>query len=158
MDACEFNRIAEEYTDVVYRATFSYCKNKSDAEDAVQNTFIKLLKTDTKFEDDEHIRKWLVKVAINECKNVWKSFWNRNITFFDELEKEPEYLEPKEKELFEEVMKLSNKYSVVLHLYYYEGYNVKEIAQTLEITESNVQTRLMRARNKLKERLQEAWI
>ena len=75
MDACEFNRIAEEYTDVVYRATYSYCKNKSDAEDAVQNTFIKLLKTDTEFEDDEHIRKWLIKVAMNECKNMWKSFW-----------------------------------------------------------------------------------
>ncbi|MEE0060864.1 MAG: RNA polymerase sigma factor [Acutalibacteraceae bacterium] len=158
MDAFKFNRIAEQYTDVVYRATLSYCKNKSDAEDIVQNTFIKLLKTDMEFNDDEHIRKWLIKVAMNECKNMWKSFWHRNITSFEELEKEPEYMEPDEKELFDEVMKLPKKYSVVLHLYYYEGYSVKEISQTLEITESNVQTRLMRARNKLKECLQEAWI
>lgn len=158
MDAFKFNAITEQYINTVYRATFSYCKNKSDAEDAVQNTFIKLLKSDIEFKDDEHTRKWLIKVAINECKNMSKSFWNRNITSFDELEKEPEYIESDEKELFEEVMKLPKKYSIVLHLYYYEGYNVKEIAQILEITESNVQTRLMRARNKLKENLQEAWI
>lgn len=158
MEASVFNRIAEKYTDVVYRATFSYCKNKSDAEDIVQNTFIKLLQTDTEFKDDEHTRKWLIKVAMNECKNMWKSFWHKNITSFDELENEPEYIDSEEKQLFEEVMKLPKKYSVVLHLYYYEGYNVKEIAQILEITESNVQTRLMRARNKLKEHLQEAWI
>lgn len=158
MDASKFNAIADKYIDVVYRVSLSYCKNKSDAEDVVQNTFVKLLKTDTEFVDDEHIRKWLVKVAVNECKNISKSFWYRNITSFDELDKEPGYTQSDEKELFEEVMKLPKKYSVVLHLYYYEGYNVKEIAQTLEISESNVQTRLMRARNKLKENLQEAWI
>ena len=158
METSEYIRIAEQYTDIVYRAAISYCKNKNDAEDAVQNTFVKLLKTDTEFNDDEHIRKWLVKVAVNECKNISKSFWYRNITSFDELEKEPEYTQSDEKELFEEVMKLPKKYSVVLHLYYYEGYSVKEIAQILEISESNVQTRLMRARNKLKENLQEAWI
>lgn len=158
MDTFKFNAIADKYIDVVYRVSLSYCKNKSDAEDIVQNTFLKLLKTDTKFVDDEHIRKWLVKVAVNECKNISKSFWYRNITSFDELDKEPEYTQSDEKELFEEVMKLPKKYSVVLHLYYYEGYNVKEIAQTLEISESNVQTRLMRARNKLQENLQEAWI
>ena len=158
MDADKFNSIVEQYIDVVYRATLSYCKNKSDAEDIVQNTFVKLLKSDMEFKDDEHIRKWLIKVAMNECKNMWKSFWHKNITSFDELDKEPEYENSNEKELFEEVMKLPKKYSVVLHLYYYEGYSVKEIAQILEITESNVQTRLMRARNKLKEHLQEAWI
>lgn len=158
MEASEFNSVVEQYIDVVYRATLNYCKNKSDAEDIVQNTFVKLLKTDTEFKDNDHIRKWLITVAMNECKNMWKSFWHRNITSFDELDNEPEYQNSDEQELFEEVMKLPNKYSIVLHLYYYEGYSVKEIAQILEITESNVQTRLMRARNKLKERLQEAWI
>ena len=157
MEAAEFSRIATEYTDVVFRATLSYCKNNSDAEDAVQNTFLKLLKTDTKFESDEHIRKWLVRSAMNECKNMWKSFWHRNVTSIDDLQSEPEYIEPDKRELFDEVMKLPNKYSTVLHLYYYEGYNCKEIADILDITESSVQTRLMRARNKLKERLQEAW-
>lgn len=155
METSEYIRIAEQYTDIVYRAAISYCKNKNDAEDAVQNTFVKLLKTDTEFNDDEHIRKWLIRVAVNECKNMWKSFWRRNVTSFEELEKEPEYIESDKTELFSEVMKLSQKYRVVLHLYYYEGYCVKEIAQLVGISESNVQTRLMRARNKLKLQLEE---
>lgn len=74
MDSAEYIRIAEKYTDIVYRAAISYCKNKTDAEDAVQNTFMKLLGTDTQFSDEEHIRKWLIRVAVNECRNVWKSF------------------------------------------------------------------------------------
>lgn len=155
METSEYIRIAEQYTDIVYRAAISYCKNKNDAEDAVQNTFVKLLKTDTEFNDDEHIRKWLIRVAVNECKNMWKSFWRRNVTSFEELEKEPEYIESDKTELFSEVMKLPQKYRVVLHLYYYEGYCVKEIARLVEISESNVQTRLMRARNKLKLQLEE---
>ncbi len=155
METSEYIRIAEQYTDIVYRAAISYCKNKNDAEDAVQNTFVKLLKTDTEFNDDEHIRKWLIRVAVNECKNMWKSFWRRNVTSFEELEKEPEYIESDKTELFSEVMKLPQKYRVVLHLYYYEGYCVKEIAQLVGISESNVQTRLMRARNKLKLQLEE---
>lgn len=155
METSEYIRIAEQYTDIVYRAAISYCKNKNDAEDAVQNTFVKLLKTDTEFNDDEHIRKWLIRVAVNECKNMWKSFWRRNVTSFEELEKEPEYIESDKTELFSEVMKLPQKYRVVLHLYYYEGYCVKEIARLVGISESNVQTRLMRARNKLKLQLEE---
>ena len=158
MEANEFKRIAKEYTDVVYRATLSFCKNKSDAEDAVQNTFLKLLKTDTQFEDDEHIRKWLIRSAINECKNMWKSFWHRNVASIDDLNKEPAYIETEKQELFSEVMKLPQKYSTVLHLYYYENYSCKEIADILKISESGVQSRLLRARNILKETLKEAWL
>ncbi|MCH5297724.1 MAG: sigma-70 family RNA polymerase sigma factor [Ruminococcus sp.] len=158
MEASEFNRIAEQYTDIVYRSALSYCKNKNDAEDAVQNTFLKLLKTNLEFNDEEHIRRWLIKVAVNECKNIWKSFWRRNVTSFDDLDKEPVYIESEKEELFNEVMKLPPKYSVVIHLYYYEGYSVKEIAKILNISDTNVQTRLMRARNKIREQLKGAWI
>lgn len=156
MDSEEYIRIAEKYTDTVYRITLSYCKNKQDAEDAVQNTFLKLLRTDTQFSDEEHIKKWLIRVAVNECKNVWKSFWHKNIVSFDELEKEPEYTESDKQEIFSEIIKLPKKYSVVIHLYYYEGYSVREISQIMGISESNVQIRLLRARNKLKELLEEA--
>lgn len=156
MDSAEYIRIAELYTDAVYKAALSCCKNKADAEDAVQNAFVKLLGTDTQFSDEEHIKRWLIRVAVNECKNVWKSFWHRNIVSFEELEKEPEYIQPEKSEIFSEIMKLPQKYSVVIHLYYYEGYSVKEIAQIVSISESNVQVRLMRAREKLKKLLEEA--
>ena len=69
----EFNRISEQYIDIVYRSAINICKNKSDAEDAVQNTFLKLLKSDIDFENEDHIRRWLIRVAVNECKNIWKS-------------------------------------------------------------------------------------
>jgi RNA polymerase sigma-70 factor (ECF subfamily) len=155
MDSEEYIRIAEKYADVVYRATISYCKNKNDAEDAVQNTFLKLLKTDVQFNDEEHIRRWLISVSINECKNIWKSFWHRKVTSLEDLEQEPLYIESDRQELFSEIMRLPPKYRVVVHLYYYEGYSVKEIAKIVNISESNVQIRLMRARNKLKERLED---
>ena len=153
----EFNRISEQYIDIVYRSAINICKNKSDAEDAVQNTFLKLLKSDIDFENEDHIRRWLIRVAVNECKNIWKSPWNKKISSFEELEKEPVYIENEKSELFAEVMSLPQKYSIVLHLYYYEDYSVREISRILGISETNVQTRLMRARKKLRVRLKEAW-
>lgn len=159
MNSAEYRRICEKYIDTVYKTALSYCKNKADAEDAVQNAFIKLLKTNTEFTDDEHIKKWLIRVSVNECKNLWKSFRYRNVVSFDELDKEPEYIENGQGELFSEIIKLPKKYSTVIHLYYYEGYSVKEISEILNISQSNVQIRLMRARNKLKEMLkEEAWL
>lgn len=155
MEGAEFQRIAEKYIDIVYRTTLSYCNSKSDAEDAVQNAFYKLLKSDVVFENDEHIRRWLVKVAINECKMIWRSFWRKNIISFEDLNNEPDYVEMKNKEIFYEIMKLPPKYRTVLHLYYYEGYHCDEISEILKITITSVQTRLMRARNMLKEKLKE---
>lgn len=158
VDSSEFNRIVEKYADVVFRSALSFCKNKSDAEDITQNAFIKLLKNKADFESDDHIRKWLIRVVINECKSLWRSPWRKQVISFIDLDYEPEYIEPIKNEIFIEVMKLPKKYSAVLHLYYYEGYQCNEIASVLGISESNVQTRLMRARNMLKEKLGEAWL
>ncbi len=155
MDKAEYERIAERYIDAVYRAVLSCSKNKIDAEDAVQNAFYKLLKTDTKFNGDEHIRKWLIRVAMNECRSVWRSARIRGVISLDELEGEAEYFDESERDLFNEVMRLPQKYRAVIHLYYYEGYTCGEIAGILKIKESAVQTRLMRARSRLKERMKE---
>ena len=158
VDSSEFNRIVEKYIDVVFRSALSFCKNKSDAEDITQNTFIKLLKSESDFESDDHIRKWLIRVAANESKSLWRSFWNKKIISFSDLDYEPAYINPEKNEIFTEVMKLPEKYRTVLHLYYYENYHCDEIASVLGISESNVQTRLMRARKMLKDNLGEAWI
>lgn len=152
----DYETVVNQNLDIVYRTALSCCKNKHDAEDIVQNTFVKFLQAETDFSDDEHIRKWLVRVAINECKNMWKSFWRKNISSLEELQMEIEQQTVEQKELLEEVFKLPPKYRIVIHLYYYEGYHVKEIAELLHISESNVQIRLMRARNKLKEQIKEA--
>ncbi len=152
----DYEKIVEENINFVYRAAVCYCKNTRDAEDIVQNTFLKLLQSGQEFQDKEHIRKWLVRVAVNECKNMWKSYWNRNVISLETLEYEKEAVRTDEqKELLQAVMGLPPKYRIVIHLYYYEGYHVKEIADMLHLSESNVQIRLMRARKKLKEYLKE---
>ncbi len=155
MDSAEYDRIAEKYLDSVYRATLTYCKNKENAEDAVQNAFIKLFSTDTQFNDDEHIKRWLIRVAVNECKNDFLSFRRRNVVSIEDLESEPSYTDEtgEKRELFQMVASLPQNYRTVIYLYYYEGYNVKELSEILNISESNAQNRLMRARKKLQELL-----
>lgn len=156
METQEYDRIVRTYIDDVFRTALACCRNKSDAEDAVQNTFFKLFTADTDFTDEEHIRRWLIRVAVNECKNHLRSAWRRNVSYLDELEHEPVRDSSRDDDLLYEIGRLPVKYSSVLHLFYYEGYRCSEIADILHISESNVQTRLMRARNMLKTNLKEA--
>lgn len=156
MDSKEYHRIADRYLDDIYRIVFSYCKNKETTEDAVQNAFIKLLKSkNMKFTDDEHLKRWLIRVSLNECRNVWKSLWNRNKLSFDELDTDPAYRDETHEELINILEKLSPNYKAVIHLYYYERYPVKDIADILNISEANVQIRLKRARDKMRVLLEE---
>ena len=150
LDPVKYHSIADRYLDDVYRTVLGCCKNKENAEDAVQNAFLKLLKTDDEFTDDEHIKRWLIRVAVNECKNMWKSFWHRNKTSFDDLGTEPSYRDDTHAELLGIIDSLPQNYKAVIHLYYYEGYSVREISEILAISESNVQIRLKRARDKMK--------
>ena len=159
MDANEYRRIARLYLDDIYKATLSCCKSKVDAEDAVQNAFLKLLNSDQTFTDDEHAKRWLIRVAVNECKSVWRSFGRKKVVSIEELDCEPSYDSDSGEELFSVLAKLPQNYRSVIHLYYYEGYTVSEVSEILNISETNVQTRLMRARKKLESLLkEEAWV
>lgn len=157
MEDEEYDRIVRNYMDVIYRVAVNYCKNQEDAQDVVQNTFMKLLHCEPEFLDEEHIRKWLIRVAVNECKSLWRTFWRRNVSSLEELQNEPAFSVEEKSDLYYAVQKLPAKYRVVVHLYYYEDYSVREIADILKVKETTVQTRLMRARNKLKEQLKGAW-
>ena len=150
--------VVERYANAVYRVAHQYCGNKSDAEDVTQNTFLKLLRLEKEFEDEEYLRRWLFRVAINEAKNLNMSFWKKRMVSIEESEVEKTYdFSAEQSSLYEAVMKLPQKYRVVVHLYYFEEYSIKEIAQILRIKETTVQTQLMRARGKLKEMLKEVW-
>ena len=157
MNHTEYQRLATLYLDTIYRVALNGCKNHADAEDVVQNTFLKLLRAENEFTDDDHVRKWLLRVAINECNSLWRSPWKKHTTSLDELSTEPIFTSPEKSALYHAVMKLPVKYRQVIHLYYYEGYSVREIAELLRISETAVQTRLLRARKQLKESLKEAW-
>lgn len=143
--------------DNVFAVAFNYFRDPSDADDIVQEVLLKLLKSDVEFESDEHIRNWLLKVAVNQCRKVSVSSWFRKNMPLQEYAESLRYEDPEESALFFAVMGLPKKYRVVIHLFYYEDYSTAEIAKMLGMNESTVRTRLRRARLKLKEVLKDGW-
>ena len=157
MDREDYARIVQTHMDTIYRIAVSYTKTSADADDIVQQTFVKLLTKKTAFTDREHEKRWLIRVCINECNSFFSSFWRKNMDSFDSLETEPVFTEPKDTELYEAIRQLPAKCRSVIYLFYYEGYSTKEIADILRMKEATVRTRLVRARKLLKEMLKEAW-
>ncbi|MCR5703760.1 MAG: sigma-70 family RNA polymerase sigma factor [Eubacterium sp.] len=158
MDRKNYTEIVERYSNNLYKIAISYCKNRYDAEDILQTVFVKLLQADEGFESDEHLKRWLIRVTVNCCKDFCSSFWKRRTMGMDEARNEGEWNFPTSEQstLYEQVMRLPQKYRLVIHLYYYEEYTVKEIAEILGIKETTVQTQLMRGRKKLESELKEA--
>lgn len=159
MERNRYIAAVENYSNTVYRAAYQYCANKSDAEDAVQNTFVKLLQEKKEFDSEEYLKRWLIRVAINEAKNISMSFWKKRMDVLEETTYDAfgEFPSTEHSDLYEAVMQLPAKYRIVVHLYYFEDYSTREIAEVLKIKETTIQTQLMRARGKLKEMLKEAW-
>lgn len=147
----------ERYQGNLYVLAFNICKNTEDAKDVVQDTFMQYYTVKKEFENEQHIRAWLIRVAVNKAKNVNRTFWRRNKIPLEEYMDFLEFPTPESEELFETVMHLPEKYRIVVHLFYYEDYTVHEIADILKLSESNVKVRLSRARSLLRETLQEEW-
>lgn len=145
----EFTEAAERHLDMVYRIALHWFKNPADAEDAAQNVFLRLWRTDTAFDGPDHLRCWLARVAVNECKRISLHPW-RSRTVPLEAAPEPVFEDREQRELYEAVMALPGKYRVPLYLYYYEGYAAAEVGEILGLKASTVQTRLARGREKLK--------
>ena len=153
----ETQALAESYRDRLFAAAFQVCKNAADAEDAAQEALLRYHVSEKQFESGEHIRAWLIRVAINCAKNASRSFWRRNTVPLEDYMETLEFDSGESREIFEAVMGLPEKYRLVIHLYYYEDYTVAEIAGILGLTQSNVKVRLNRGRKLLKTTLQEVW-
>lgn len=152
----EFLEAYAKYKNTVYSVIFNYVKNNEDANDLQQEVFIRLLKSDTDFEDDEHMKAWLIRVASNLSKNLLRD--NSRISN-SPLPEEIAYSLKEDNGIFEYVLELPEKYRIPIHLHYYEEYSTREIAQVLEIPEATVRIRLKRGREKLKKVLQkEDWL
>ena len=149
-----FTDAVERYLDMVYRIALNWFRNPADAEDAAQNAMLRLWRTDTEFQGEDHLRHWLVRVTLNECKRMSAHPWRRRTVPLDQCP-EPVFSDPARQTLYQEVMELPVKYRVPLYLYYYEGYKVDEVGELLGLNASTVQTRLARARAKLKTQLKE---
>lgn len=146
--------LAEMYqrnVDMLYRLCYIYLKNTVDAEDAVQSVFLKLLHLNTTFNDYEHEKAWLIKTAKNYCKDILKSWWKRKRVDFETLpDIASQHEEVQTEEVVTRLFALPEKYRIVLHLYYFEEYSVKEISKLLDRNESTIRSQLLRGREQLK--------
>lgn len=149
--------LAEACGQNLYTIAFNVCKNSQDAEDVVQDTFLAYLTVKKEFDSQEHIRAWLIRVAINKAKNKTKAFWHRNTVTLEDYMATAAFPSSEASDLFEAVMKLPEKYRIVIHLFYYEDYSVKEISEILRLTPGNVKVRLTRGREALRNMLKEEW-
>ena len=153
----QFTKYAETHMDTVYRVALNYLKNRADADDITQNVLLKLYRTNKVFENDAHLKHWLIRVTINECKQALLSIW-RKIEPIDDYATTLAFETPEQSELFCMVMELPKKYRMVIYLYYFEDYSTEEISKLLKIPKSTVGTHLKRAREKIKTQLLEAKI
>ena len=150
MTESEFYSYIKNYRRMVFRLAYSYLGNQQDAEDVSQEAFLKLYLSNEEFRTAENTKAWLIRVTINLSKNIIKSSWRRRRADMDE---NILYEIEEEKQLLHFVGKLKPDYRIVIHLFYYEGYSVKEISKLLNLSSAAVRTRLTRARNQLKRML-----
>lgn len=142
----------------LYLIALSFTKSHHSAEDIVQDTFLKLWKDNTEFNDEEHIDKWLTKVCVNKSKDYIKApFFTRN-TVLDDAKDLYTFDNIENMDIFNAVMSLPKKERTVIHLFYYEDMAIKDISKMLGVKASTITTRLARAREKLKIKLGDDWI
>jgi RNA polymerase sigma-70 factor (ECF subfamily) len=146
MDTDDFRRAVETYADMVFRIAFQNVQNTADAEDAVQDVFLRLLKA-APFRDEEHLKAWLIRVTVNRCRSHWRTAWVRHTVPLDEA---CAALPAEDRSLWEELWSLPQKYRNVLYLHYYEGYTAPEIAALLKLPLNTVYTHLRRGKQALK--------
>ena len=157
MDKAGFTHAVEQYQNTVYRTALHALGSPQDADDAVQEVFLRLFRYKAPFESEEHLRRWLLRVTVNCCRDMLKSPWRKRRVSWEELPETPVFDKPQQAALYREVMALPEKYRTVLNLFYYEELTVREIGELLGLKQSAVTTRLSRARERLKEKLGEAW-
>ncbi len=146
----EKREVCEKYFDSIYRLVLCRTKNRDIADDVTQDVFYKYITADKAFESDEHIKAWLIRVAINCTNSYFTSSWFKKTEPLDENM----VFETKEKsDVYYAVAELPIKYRTVIHLFYYEDLSVLQIANTLGLKEATVKTQLKRGRDMLHDKL-----
>lgn len=145
-------QIIERYKDTVFKIAYTYCKNRNDAEDVFQEVFLRYFKKQPVFDSLEYEKAWFIRVTINCCKKLLLSSWFKKTL---PLEDNLTFQTPEESNLFYAVMELPLKYRIVVHLFYYEDYKIRDIAGITSQKETTVATQLQRARHLLKNKLLE---
>ena len=150
----EYQSLVKKFYIDIKRIAFSYCQNMEDAEDITQNVFIKLLKYQGDFKDELHIKKWLVKVTVNESRSLWRSFWKQSVIYKLPLKKKDVIVNDERIDaLKEEIENLNPRYRMIVFLFYYENYSAREIAEIIGNSENVVFKLLQRARDRIRKNM-----
>lgn len=151
-DELQARAAIEKYGDTVRRICFMHLKSYSDVEDIFQEVFLKYVLYKNDFESDAHEKAWLIRVTINACKDILKSFFRKNTTSIDNLINQPYCFNDVDAnmDVVNAILALPEKYKDVIFLFYYIGYSVPEISHILNKKENTVYTWLNRARAQLK--------
>lgn len=145
----QMRRIIAEYGPCVWRLAMARLRNSADAEDTYQEVFLRLIRSKPEFESPAHQKAWFIRVTVNCCKDQLKKK-HRSELPLAEQDREPAPA-PENIALSQALDALPEKYRVLVHLYYYEGYRAEEIARILELNASTVRSSLKRARKRLKD-------
>ena len=149
----EVNEAIERYADMVRRICMLHLKNYADTEDIFQTVFWKYALRDEPFESEAHEKAWLIRVAVNACRDQLRRFFRSRVVSLDALVDQPApALEP-HRAVLEVVLSLPAKYKDVVYLHYYEGYTAPEIGKILGKKVNTVYTLLTRAREMIRDRL-----
>jgi RNA polymerase sigma-70 factor (ECF subfamily) len=148
----EIADIYERRKTMLWRICFAYMKNPADTEDAVQETFYKLITAVPRFENETHEKAWLIRTASNICKNELRHWRRKTEPVEDHFDLAAE-ADADVSDVLKAVLDLPEKYKTAVYLYYYEGYTGPEIARMLKKPPSTVRNYLHEARILLKERL-----
>ena len=149
----EANRAIDRYADLVRRVCMIHLKNHADTEDIFQTVFLKYVTGTTEFESEEHEKAWFIRVTINACKGLLRSFFRSRTVSLDDLLEQPDQVPEDHREVLEAVLALPDKYRDVVYLHYYEGYTAPEIGTILHKNPNTVYTLLTRARDELRKML-----
>lgn len=152
-DEQTLNRAMEQYADMIRRLCMIHLKNYHDTEDIFQTVFLKYVLSPVVFKNEEHEKAWLIRVTVNACRDLLKSFFHSRTVALDELLNQTETLTPDHSDVLEAVLALPEKYRDVVYLHYFEDYTAAEIGSILRKNTNTVYTLLTRAKRLLKEEL-----
>lgn len=150
----EIVALYQRHVNTVYAICYLLLQNAQDAEDATQTTFLKLIQSQSSFNDTEHEKAWLITTARNHCKNILSHWWRKKRTPID-ADEIIENTTTQPNTVLPEVLSLPKKYQIPIYLFYYEGYSTAEIASMLDTKESTIRSQLHRGRSLLKTAFEE---
>lgn len=150
----EAGRAIEQYADMVRRICMIHLKNYEDSEDIFQTVFLKYVLRSEPFDSQEHEKAWIIRVTVNACRDLLKSFFRSRTVSLDQLIERPQDMPEDHSDILEAVLELPARFRDVVYLHYYEGYTAPEIGRILKKNPNTVYTLLARARQLLKTKLE----